>query len=143
MSGEDLLPCPSDEANTARAAIDELIEVVGSWITKRAGWAEAYLPSWSGPNQVSWSEDFGYSQGDAAVMIDDLQALRESIESTMNAIVTENAERQAAMYEPYSWFDQLGGLSEPPVGPSEPFVGPYVPPPDNPFEVSPLWPTER
>ena len=30
----DLLSYPSDEADTAKAAIDELVELVGSWITK-------------------------------------------------------------------------------------------------------------
>lgn len=123
MSGEQLLPCPSDEAVAAKAAIDGLVDLVGSWITRRSGWAETYLPSWTGPNQVSWSEDFGYSQGDAAVMIDDLQTLRDSIESTMNAIASENASRQAAMHEPHSWFFDLpGNATETHVDPSEPLV---------------------
>jgi hypothetical protein len=143
MSGEQLLPYPSDEAATAKAAIDELIDLVGSWITRRSGWAETYLPSWTGPNQVSWSEDFGYSQGDAAVMIDDLQALRHSVESTMNAIANENAARQAAMHEPYSWFFDLpSGPADTPVGPSEPLVlSDRFPRPDPPIPSELLGPS--
>lgn len=89
----DRLPLPSAEASAARSAITSTIAKLESLIEGRSQAVPFHLGSWEGQKQVDWSTQFGYSQGDLAVAIDDLQALRGQIDDRLGQIVFENMRR--------------------------------------------------
>jgi hypothetical protein len=92
----ELLAVPVSEASAATARIDGAIGQIETAISTRSARATECLGSWRGRNRVAWDEQFGYSQGDLAVALDDLQTVRAEIAARLREIEAHNDEMRAA-----------------------------------------------
>lgn len=95
----DLLACPDAEIDTALRRVREVADLLDTILQVRSRSA-GELGSWAGAKRVEWEEQFGFSQGDGAVALDDMQALIVAIEAVRTSIVEENARRVLAALLP-------------------------------------------
>lgn len=95
----DLLACPDAEIDTALRRVREVAELLDTILHVRSRSA-GELSSWAGAKRVAWEKQFGFSQGDGAVALDDMQALIVAIEAVRTSIVEENARRVLAALLP-------------------------------------------
>lgn len=97
----DLLACPDAEIDTALRRVREVAELLDTILQVHSRSA-GELSSWAGAKRAEWEEQFGFSQGDGAVALDDMQALIAAIEAVRSSIVEENARRVMAVLLPGS-----------------------------------------